>query len=102
MSYEAWFITQFREVLGQPLAASDGIDDETINASLGDSPLPSAMRAYYRVAGNHWLNSLHNELRPLDSLESSDGHTIFIDENQLVVRWAVRNADRTTDDPIVY
>lgn len=97
-----WFIHQFRDTLGEPLADTDGIANEKIDALLDGSTIPQSMRAYYRVAGNHWLNTNHNALRPLDSLESVDGHTIFMDENQIVVQWAIRDADLTKDDPIVY
>ena len=60
------------------------------------------MRAYYRVAGKHWVNSNHNQLRSLDAFKLVDEYTIFMDENQVVVQWAIRNEDLTLDDPIVY
>lgn len=102
MNFEEWFTQQFRDTLNQPLAPSDGIPDSELTAQLGTTVIPAAMRAYYRVAGNHWLNRDHNELLDPASLESIDGHTIFMDENQLVVQWAIRDSDLTEDDPVVY
>ena len=102
MTFDSWYIDQFRDMLGEPLSESDGIPDSMIDGLLNGRQIPEAMRAYYRVAGNHWLNRNHNELRTLDSFESTDGHTIFMDENQVVVQWAIRDTDLLADDPIVY
>lgn len=97
-----WFVREFRDSLGEPLADADGISSEEIDIQLAGSSIPASMRAYYRVAGNHWLNTNHNPLRSPGSLERVNDYTIFMDENQMVVQWAIRNADLTHDDPIVY
>jgi hypothetical protein len=97
-----WYQSQFRETLGEPLSEVDAMTDSEIDSLLNGKQIPEAMRAYYRVAGRHWLNTNHNQLRRLDELESVDGHTIFMDENQVVVQWAIRDADLSTEDPIVY
>ncbi len=102
MSFDLWYISQFRDTLREPLAESDRISEAEIDAALSGQQIPAAMRSYYHVAGNHWLNTNHNELRSLESLESVDDHTIFMDENQVVVQWAIRNADLALDDPVVY
>ena len=102
MSFDLWYIEQFGKTLGQPLSDSDGIAESDLDAALGDRPIPAAMRSYYRVAGNHWLNTNHNELRRPDRLEVADHYTIFMDENQVVVQWGIRNSDMSLDDPIVY
>ncbi|MCA9109347.1 MAG: hypothetical protein KDA52_05340 [Planctomycetaceae bacterium] len=102
MSIADWYIAQFRDTLGEPLRASDGIPDSENDDQLGSRRIPTALRDYYRVAGNHWLNTNHNHLRPLSALETVDGYTIFMDENQVIVQWALRNSDREQDDPIVY
>lgn len=102
MTFEQWYIEQFCNALGQPLQESDGMSDAEIDAQLDGRVIPKAMRAYFRVAGNHWLNTNHNELRRLDSLETIDGYTIFMDENQVVVQWSIRESEMKDDDPIVY
>ena len=102
VSFDTWYIEQFRDTLAEPLGKSDGIADAAIEKALNGQQIPQAMRSYYRVAGNHWLNTNHNELRTLDSLESVDHHTFFMDENQIVVQWAIRNTDLSLDDPIVF
>jgi hypothetical protein len=102
MPFDSWYVDQFRETLRVPLSETDGIPDSVIDGLLEGRQIPEAMRAYYRVAGNHWLNTNHNELRTIDSFESTDGYTIFMDENQVVVQWAIRNTDLSADDPFVY
>ncbi|HUG66419.1 MAG TPA: hypothetical protein VMM76_01630 [Pirellulaceae bacterium] len=102
MTFESWYIEQFRGTLGETLSESEGIPDSIIDSLLDGRQIPEAMRAYYRVAGNHWLNTNHNQLRPLGSLEFVDGYLIFMDENQVVVQWAIRDLDLAVDDPIVY
>lgn len=102
MAYEKWYTDQFRDTLGETLKESDGIPDPAIDSLLKGRVIPAAMRAYYRVAGRHWLNINHNELRSADELESIDGYTIFMDENQRVVQWAIRDSEMGDDDPIVY
>jgi hypothetical protein len=102
MSFDSWYIGQFRDTLAQPLSDSDSISEAEIEAFLRGRTVPSAMRSYYRVAGNHWLNTSHNELRRLDSLDVVGDYTIFMDENQAVVQWGIRNCDMSTDDPIVF
>lgn len=100
--FENWYQQQFRDALNETLSESDGISDAEIDSLLKGREIPTAMRAYYRVAGKHWLNTNHNELRTLDSLEEVDGYTIFMDENQVVVQWAIQNDEMAGDDPFVY
>jgi hypothetical protein len=102
MLFEQWYIDQFRETLGEPLNKSDGISNAEIEKLTKGKQIPAAMRDYFRVAGRHWLNTNHNALHPLDSLDSVDGYTIFMDENQLVVQWAIHDMEMSDEDPIVY
>ncbi len=102
MPFERWYVEQFRNRLSEPLANADAIADGEIDGGLRGQSIPAAMRAYYRVAGNHWLNTNHNRLRPLSELETIDDHLVFMDENQDVVQWGLRVADLTVEDPIVY
>ena len=102
MKFDDWFIAQFRDVLSEPLAETDGISDSEIDAALNGSSVPSSVRAYIRVAGKHWLNTNYNEWLPIGAFETIGDYTILMDENQCVVRWGFRAADMTADDPIVY
>lgn len=102
MNFDEWFIVQFRDVLSEPLNTDDGICDTEIEASLNGLQIPLSIRAYFRVAGKHWLNTNYNEWLPLGGFEPAGDHTIFMNENQFVVRWAVRTAELIEDDPIVY
>lgn len=102
MAYRDWYITQFHETLGEPLRESDGIPRAQLDKLLDGQRIPLALYEYYCVAGRHWLNTNHNELRSPDALESVDSHTIFMDENQVVVQWAIRDSELQEDDPLVY
>jgi hypothetical protein len=65
--------------------------------------LPTALRDIYETFGAvASLTEAHNQLLTPESIETVDGHSIFYDENQMVVRWAYRIEDREKDDPIVY
>lgn len=102
MKFAHWYKEQFRETLNEPLQSSDEISESDVVEALGGKTIPSAMRDYYRVAGNHWINENHNRLRDLSSLETRGNYTIFMEENQVVAEWAIRNVDLKADDPTVY
>lgn len=102
MSFEPWYVEQFRSRLSEPLVDADGIADEEVDAALNGRSIPAAMRAYYRVAGNHWLNTNHNHLRSLSELEAISDHLVFMDENQNVVQWGIPAVDVTSEDPVVF
>ena len=102
MHFDDWFIAQFRDTLSEPLAEPDGLTDTQIDTALGGAPIPTSVRAYFRVAGKHWLNTNYNEWLPLGAFETVDAHTIFMNENQCVVRWAFRTDELATEDPTVF
>lgn len=102
MNFTEWYIEQFRETLHEPLASSDAMSELEIENALGGKSIPAAMLAYYRVAGRHWVNTNHNRLRELSAIETVGDHTIFMDENQVVAQWAIRNTDLREDDPVVF
>ena len=51
--------------------------------------LPTALRAYYAVAGKLPLNVEHNRLYPPTRLKVVSGKLVFMEENQNVVFWGV-------------
>jgi hypothetical protein len=102
MSFDDWFIAQFRDKLLEPLAETDGVTDVEIEAGLNGASLPQSVRAYWRVAGNHWLNTNHNQWLGLGEFQTNGEYTVFMIENQGVVAWAFRTDDLNAADPIVY
>jgi hypothetical protein len=102
MKFDDWFIAQFRDVLSEPLGETDCIPDSEIEAALNGSSIPESVRTYFRVAGKHWLNTNHNHWLPLGAFQTMGDFTIFMDENQCVVRWGFRAVDMNSTDPIVY
>jgi hypothetical protein len=102
MKFTKWYHEQFRATLHEPLQPSDGMTESEIENALGGRSVPAAMRAYYKVAGKHWINTNHNHLRELSALETVGGYTIFMDENQFVSQWAIRSSDLDQKDPKIY
>jgi hypothetical protein len=102
MKFADWYNEQFRDTLNETLRSSDGMLESQIDAALSGRSIPEAMRDYYRVAGNHWINENHNQLRDLSALETIGDYTIFMDENQVVAQWAIRSSDMNQDDPTVF
>lgn len=83
--------------LGRELTAADGVEAPTSLA------LPAALREVYQTFGAvRQLTKPHNKLLGPSSIVTDGGYCIFYDENQLVVRWAFRDADRGLDDPMVF
>lgn len=102
MNFAEWYNEQFRETLHEPLQPSDGMRESEITEALVGKSIPAAMRDYYSVAGKHWINTNHNHLRELSQLETVGNYTIFMDENQVVAQWAIRNSDLNQEDPTIY
>jgi hypothetical protein len=83
--------------LRRDLTATDGIK---VPSSV---MIPTALREFYQTCGGiPELTRAHNQLLAPADIEVVDAHHIFYDENQCVVRWAFRDADRANDDPVVY
>ena len=102
MNFADWYNEQFRETLHEPLQPSDGMTESEIQNALGRKSVPAAMRAYYKVAGKHWINTNHNRLRELSALETVGDYTVFMDENQVVAQWAIRSSELDQEDPTIY
>ena len=86
-----------RKWLRRELTAADGMK---VPPSL---ILPAALRDFYNTCGSvPELTQAHNQLLAPSNIEAVDGHHIFYDENQCVVRLAYREVDRTVHDPFVY
>lgn len=80
---------------GYPLRAV-----ESAEARLGFR-LPGPLRDFYVSVGRHKINRVHNRLWPLDALEVSQRHLVFMEENQCVVFWGVLSRSKAAD-PVVF
>jgi hypothetical protein len=103
---ERW--DRLREFVSQwypPLLPVDGLSAEefaTAESRL-QIRLPPALHEWYGIAGRRddiWSRQ-DKFLRP-DRLRIHDEHLIFYVENQGVVRWGIRVADLSSDDPPVF
>ena len=48
------------------------------------------------------MNKAHNELYAPDGLAIEDGYLVFMEENQAVVNWGIREEDLSQPDPEVW
>jgi hypothetical protein len=62
--------------------------------------LPAALSAYYRIAGRHPVNEMHNRLLPADELQRAHGKLIFAVENQGSVIWGLDDSDDAADPEV--
>lgn len=95
---------QLFDLLGHPLTKSMAIASPALSAaekSLG-VVVPSALRAYYAVAGNEKrLNRAHNRLLPIKDWYVDKKRLVFMEENQDVVLWGVSVGNPQNEDPPV-
>jgi len=64
--------------------------------------LPDALYQYYLQVGKMQVNSAHNRLFPPEELEIMDGYLVFMQENQSVVLWSVKESELNSENPNVY
>ncbi len=99
-----YYTYRFDRIFGMPLKPSDGVGDEVVRAGLATLgfSIPAALFDYYSVAGNHYINRDHNILRSLAELEWFGNMLVFMEENQTVAYWGVKQEDCALSDPIVW
>ncbi len=102
MRYVNYYRNELKAITGKFPDAGDAIPPDVFDRECPLPQLPAAMRAYYLAAGKHRLNTVFNPLYPPAELELRDGFLFFMDENQLVCRWALQETDLTQDDPEVF
>ncbi|PWU08551.1 MAG: hypothetical protein C5B50_29335 [Verrucomicrobia bacterium] len=92
-------------ILGHSLTSRDGIPLDEFEAAekrLGIR-LPTALRAYYLVAGRERsLNHAHNRLCALGDWQMHAGKLVFMEENQWAVVWGIAAGGEQADNPPVY
>lgn len=96
MNFQAHHKIWIENLIGRPLTPEDG----QLELAL---PLPPALADYYALAGRlDSINQAHNRLLALECLHIEQGMLIFMEENQEVVYWGIREQDLQMPDPIVY
>ncbi len=64
-------------------------------------PLPGPLRDYYLSVGRHKFNQAQHRLLAPDALFVAQGRLVFMEENQSVVYWGVRQRS-SAKDPTVF
>ena len=102
--FKKYYRESMKEILGSALKPSDGLGDDAVRAKLAELRLtiPRALSEYYSLAGCHWINENHHQLRRIERIEWMDDKLVFMDENQCVVFWGIQMDDLSEADPIVW
>src|SRR5437867_3518320 len=82
--------------LGRPWAAVDGLPEAKVQQAetrLGVA-LPAGLRSFYLSVGAvDALCSVHNRILRPEELTLEEGYLIFMDENQSVVSWGIKQTE---------
>jgi hypothetical protein len=103
----ASFKRYFRDLyatFGYPLTERHAVAPDTLTAAEKslDLRIPPALRDFYLVAGRERrFNVAHNRILSPPEWEIDKQRLIFMDENQVVVRWAVSVRNPESADPPV-
>ncbi|HEX8834169.1 MAG TPA: hypothetical protein VF719_08210 [Abditibacteriaceae bacterium] len=105
MNFADFYNDMVEQILERELTLQDGMGINRIEAAeqnLG-LRLPLSLREYYRVAGClDELNENYNRLYSPEELRIDDGYLVFMEENQVVVFWAVPVRHLCEEDPVVW
>ncbi len=97
MSYAQKYRQFLEPYLGRPFGEGDG------DARPAPIPIPLALREFYDLAGAvPALCTAFNRVRPPDSLRVEAGMLVYMEENQEVALWGIREEDLAAEDPLVY
>lgn len=89
--FKSLFAEALQAITGVPLGPDQGISSSELDKCelrLG-LKLPPSLRLYYEVAGKHPINLEHNRLYKPQQLDVVGDKLVFMEENQIVVFWAV-------------
>lgn len=64
--------------------------------------IPQALKDYYLVAGKHPISKEYNIFLPPEKFEVHDGYLWFMEENQTVCHWGIKEHDLKQIDPEVW
>ena len=101
MNYKEFYREQIRIATGSLPAAEDGMSEAKFD-SLCKIAVPQALKEYYLVAGRHSISTEYNIFLSPDKFERHDGFLWFMEENQAVCYWGVKENDLTQADPEVW
>ncbi len=91
--------------LGRRWTAADGLPEKDVKEAesrLGVA-LPLALRTFYLSVGAvSGLCSIHNKIFSPKDLAFEEGYLLFMDENQSVVSWGIKQGDLERSDPGVW
>jgi hypothetical protein len=102
--FKGYYRRRFRELLGKPLAPSDGMGDRAVAKAVRRRSLviPRALSDYYAVAGKHEVNTEYNRLLPIEELGWRGDRLVFMEENQWVAYWGIDRAACREPNPVVW
>jgi len=101
MNYKEFYRKQIRIATGSLPAAKDGMSETEFDA-LCKIAVPQALKEYYLVAGKHSISTEYNLFLPPDKFERHDGFLWFMEENQAVCYWGIKENDLMQTDPEVW
>ncbi len=102
--FKEYYNRRFQEILGSSPHPLEGLGDDVVQAKMLECKLtlPKALFDYYALAGEHPINTVHNQLLPIEQIRLINSKLIFMEENQCVVYWAIDQADINSPNPIVW
>ncbi len=101
MNYKKFYRELILTTTGSLPAAEDGMSETEFDA-LCKIAVPQALKEYYLVAGKHSISMEYNLFLPLNQFERHDGFLWFMEENQAVCYWGIKEDDLMQTDPEVW
>lgn len=102
--FEKYYSRRFQEIFGFALQPSAGLGHDAVQIKLTELglTLPQALIDYYTLAGQHFINQEHNQLLPIEQMYWIDDKFVFMEEDQRVVYWGIKQADVDSPNPLVW
>ena len=101
MNYKKFYREPILTTTGSLPASEDGMSETEFDA-LCKIAVPQALKEYYLVAGKHSISMEYNLFLPLNQFERHDGFLWFMEENQAVCYWGIKENDLMQTDPEVW
>ena len=92
MNYKKFYRELILTTTGSLPAAKDGMSEAEFDA-LCKIAVPQALKEYYLVAGRHSISTGYNIFLSPDKFERHDGFLWFMEENQAVCYWGIKEND---------
>ena len=101
MDYKKFYRELILTTTGSLPASEDGMSETEFDA-LCKIAVPQALKEYYLVVGKHSISMEYNLFLPPDKFERHDGFLWFMEENQAVCYWGIKENDLMQTDPEVW